>query len=125
MKKIVILCGMLFLLLIASGMVWGQVGGNYDLSWSMLGGGGDSSGGTFVFNGVIGQPSAGTLTGGSFDLEGGFLLPKSVVPTSINYLSQVSTGQSSNQGFWLGFALILCLATVWHLHRYGYLAQRR
>jgi hypothetical protein len=50
-----------------------QSGGQFDLSWSTIdGGGGTSSGGQFVVNGTIGQPDAGTLTGGNFKLEGGF-----------------------------------------------------
>jgi hypothetical protein len=50
-----------------------QSGGQFDLSWSTIdGGGGTSSGGQFVVNGTIGQPDAGILTGGNFKLEGGF-----------------------------------------------------
>ena len=50
-----------------------QSGGQFELSWSTIdGGGGNSSGGQFVLNGTIGQPDAGTLTGGNFKLEGGF-----------------------------------------------------
>jgi len=50
-----------------------QSGGQFDLSWSTIdGGGGTSSGGQFMVNGTIGQPDAGTLTGGSFRVEGGF-----------------------------------------------------
>ncbi len=45
-----------------------------DLSWFTIdGGGGSSSGGTFSLMGTIGQPDAGaTMTGGSFSLNGGF-----------------------------------------------------
>src|SRR5262252_8683118 len=50
-----------------------QSGGQFDLSWSTIdGGGGVSSGGQFVINGTIGQPDAGTLTGSNFKIEGGF-----------------------------------------------------
>jgi hypothetical protein len=50
-----------------------QSGGQFDLSWSTIaGGGGASSGGQFALNGTIGQPDAGVLTGGNFKLEGGF-----------------------------------------------------
>ena len=50
-----------------------QSGGQFELSWSTIdGGGGTSSGGQFVVNGTIGQPDAGALTGGNFKLEGGF-----------------------------------------------------
>jgi hypothetical protein len=50
-----------------------QSGGQFDLSWSTIdGGGGSSSGGQFTVCGTIGQPDAGKLTGGGFELEGGF-----------------------------------------------------
>jgi hypothetical protein len=50
-----------------------QSGGSFDLSWSTIDGGGDtSSGGQFQLTGTIGQPDAGTLAGGNFKLEGGF-----------------------------------------------------
>jgi hypothetical protein len=50
-----------------------QSGGQFDLSWSTIdGGGGFSSGSQFVLTGTIGQPDAGSLTGGNFKVEGGF-----------------------------------------------------
>jgi hypothetical protein len=51
-----------------------QTGGNFDLSWSTIdGGGGQSSGGVFVVMGTIGQPDAGLMTGASLrSVEGGF-----------------------------------------------------
>ncbi len=45
----------------------------YDLTWhSIDGGGGFSAGGSFELEGTIGQPDAGILTGGNFELSGGF-----------------------------------------------------
>jgi hypothetical protein len=47
----------------------------YDLGWYTFDGGGAifSTGGSFELGGTIGQPDAGgALTGGSFDLVGGF-----------------------------------------------------
>ena len=45
----------------------------FDMSWYTIdGGGGSSSGGVFVVNGTIGQPDAGAMSGGSFQLAGGF-----------------------------------------------------
>lgn len=41
-------------------------------SWSIDGGGGTSAGGGFSVSGTIGQPDAGTLSGGGFGLVGGF-----------------------------------------------------
>ncbi len=45
----------------------------YDLSWwTVDGGGGTASGGSYPLVGTIGQPDAGTLTGGDYTLGGGF-----------------------------------------------------
>jgi len=45
----------------------------FDIAWFTLdGGGGTSSGGAFVLSGTIGQPDAGVLTAGSFELTGGY-----------------------------------------------------
>ncbi len=51
-----------------------QTGGGYDLSWNTIdGGGGASNGGGYEVSGTIGQPDAGpVMTGGSFELTGGF-----------------------------------------------------
>ncbi len=49
------------------------VGGDFDLTWYTVdGGGGTSSGGDFVLRGTIGQPDTGDLAGGDFTLRGGF-----------------------------------------------------
>lgn len=48
-------------------------GGQYILDWNSIDGGGrTSSGGQYTLTGTIGQPDAGYLYGGQFDLEGGF-----------------------------------------------------
>jgi len=46
----------------------------FDLSWNTIDGGGvmRSSGGSFVLSGTIGQPDAGVMSGGPFELTGGF-----------------------------------------------------
>ena len=45
----------------------------YSIDWfTMDGGGGVSSGGDYTLNGTLGQPDAGTLSVGSYALEGGF-----------------------------------------------------
>jgi hypothetical protein len=51
-----------------------QVGGDYDLTWSTVDGGGYtfSTGGGYELGGTIGQPDAGAMTGGGFTLGGGF-----------------------------------------------------
>ncbi len=48
---------------------------DYDLSWFTIDGGGDmwTTGGDFELSGTVGQPDAGVvLTGGGFELVGGF-----------------------------------------------------
>ncbi len=50
-----------------------QSGGQYELSWSTIdGGGGRSSGGDFTLTGTIGQPDAAYSSGGNYELLGGF-----------------------------------------------------
>lgn len=52
---------------------FGQSGGDYDLSWITIdGGGGVSSGGQYIVRGTIGQPDAGVMSGGDYKLAGGF-----------------------------------------------------
>jgi hypothetical protein len=47
--------------------------GQYELSWYTIdGGGGRSTGGSFVLTGTIGQPDAAYSSGGNFELLGGF-----------------------------------------------------
>ncbi len=51
-----------------------QSGGSYDLTWNTIDGGGAmfSTGGAYSLGGTIGQPDAGTLSGGAYTLAGGF-----------------------------------------------------
>lgn len=50
-----------------------QAGNGYELTWSTIGGGGQtSSGGNYVLGGTIGQVDAGILSGGNYVLTGGF-----------------------------------------------------
>ena len=50
-----------------------QSGGQYDLSWGTIdGGGGQSSGGSYILTGTIGQPDAAYSAGGDYELLGGF-----------------------------------------------------
>lgn len=45
----------------------------FSIPWSTIdGGGGTSTGGSFVLKGTIGQPDAGKSAGGNFALSGGF-----------------------------------------------------
>jgi len=47
--------------------------------FAIAGGGGPSAGGGFSLNGTIGQPDAGTISGGNYSLAGGFW---GAIPTS-------------------------------------------
>ncbi|QOJ01517.1 MAG: hypothetical protein HRU70_13900 [Phycisphaeraceae bacterium] len=45
----------------------------FEITWHTIdGGGGRSTGGTFAVTGTIGQWDAGTVTGGVFEIRGGF-----------------------------------------------------
>lgn len=62
--------------------------GAFDLSWHTIdGGGGTSSGGDLQLHGSIGQPDAGAMSGGEFELTGGFWIgvgtPVPVCPADI------------------------------------------
>ena len=69
-------CGALLtcLLLLAAVPVLAQSGGEYQLSWSTVDGGGGiaSTGGIYSLSGTAGQPDAGLMTGGIYSLGGGF-----------------------------------------------------
>lgn len=46
---------------------------NYTVDWySVDGGGGTSTGGVYAVSGTVGQPDAGTMSGGTYTLNGGF-----------------------------------------------------
>jgi len=71
----------LFLLIIISVMVLlvvpiaaAQSGDGYDLTWNTVDNGGEmfSVGGGYSMGSTIGQPDAGTLSGGGYTLAGGF-----------------------------------------------------
>ncbi len=51
-----------------------QSGGGYDLTWNVIAGGGItfSAGGSYLLGGTMGQPDAGTMSGGAYTLNGGF-----------------------------------------------------
>ncbi len=55
----------------------------YAIDWFTIdGGGGTSTGGVYSVSGTIGQPDAGTMSGGPFTLEGGFWSILAAVQTS-------------------------------------------
>jgi hypothetical protein len=54
---------------------------SYSIDWfTMDGGGGVSSGGSYTLSGTIGQPDAGTSSAGNYALQGGFWPGVLVVP---------------------------------------------
>lgn len=70
-RKALKLASHFFILLTIS--AFGQSDGRYNLSWSTIdGGGGQSRAGPYVLTGTIGQPDAGYLGGGNYELLGGF-----------------------------------------------------
>ena len=61
-------------------------GSDYEISWSTIdGGGGRSSGGTYTLTGTIGQADAGGMSGGDYELQGGFWPRGSVVSCFVNF----------------------------------------
>lgn len=57
----------------AAAGAFAQSGEAFDFSWSTIDGGGTLSyGGGFEVYGTIGQPDAGVLSGGAFEVTGGF-----------------------------------------------------
>jgi hypothetical protein len=55
---------------------------SYSIDWHTIdGGGGTSTGGVYSVSGSIGQPDAGSMSGGNYSLDGGFWAIVSVVQT--------------------------------------------
>jgi hypothetical protein len=64
---------LLLLALLAPVATLAQSGGDYDLSWFTVdGGGGLNSNGNYSLHGTAGQPDAGFLAEGEYTLSGGF-----------------------------------------------------
>lgn len=72
-RPIAALGGLAAALAVATAVLAQTSGGNYDLSWRALSGGNQVSGGSYVSNGAIGQPLAGSSGGGSYTVDSGFL----------------------------------------------------
>ena len=72
------------LFLTAASVVLAQSGGDYDLSWSTVDGGGGkfSTGGVYALGGTIGQADVGSMSGGGYTLAGGFWSEAVSVPAA-------------------------------------------
>lgn len=74
-KSIWLLLGVIVaLLILVTGAIAAEESFTYGIAkWTVDGGGGHSTGGAYAVTGTIGQPDAGALSGGIYDLqEGGF-----------------------------------------------------
>jgi hypothetical protein len=73
MKRFIII---IFVLLLFGITTWIAIAAPNALSltaWTVNSGGGESTGGQFRLFSAIGQPEAGSMSGGSYALSGGFL----------------------------------------------------
>jgi hypothetical protein len=71
MKRTAIFLAVAILFLLAS-VALADSGGDYDIPWWTVNGGGRLSGGRYILQGAAGQPEAGVLTGGNYTMAGGF-----------------------------------------------------
>jgi hypothetical protein len=72
MKRRMIWSLVVIALLVSAWVV--AAGGGYEIPWNSVdGGGGMSSNGRYEMLGSMGQPDAGELSGGSYDMTGGYL----------------------------------------------------
>ena len=70
-KNTILTLAAVYLLITVPAFVHG--GSQYEIPWSTIdGGGGVSSGGQFIIRGTIGQADAGVMSGGDYELVGGF-----------------------------------------------------
>lgn len=74
MRRVTLVVVLSLILLACAWVAAAQIGGPYDLSWNTTDAGGHtfSSGGPFTLGGTVGQPDAGTISGGPYTVEGGF-----------------------------------------------------
>jgi hypothetical protein len=82
-----------------------QSGGGYELTWSTVDSGGGTSAsddGSITLSGTVGQPDAGTLSGGVYKLEGGYWDGRAILVPAVSMLALV---------------LVLAAAGAWRLRR--------
>jgi hypothetical protein len=74
MRKWALVALLLLLILVLFSVVLAQ-SGQFELPWhSINSGGGSSSGGKLALQAAVGQADSGSLSGGAFTVEGGFLV---------------------------------------------------
>jgi hypothetical protein len=73
---------------------------SYTIDWyKIAGGGGASTAGVYSVTGTIGQPDAGSMTGGQFSLEGGFWGVTAIQTPGAPFLS-VTNSSGTSVVFW-------------------------
>ena len=66
--------------------VLAMTGGNYQISWSTIdGGGGTSTGGNYSITATIGQPDAGEMSGGDYMVDSGFWVGGPILSCFVNF----------------------------------------
>jgi hypothetical protein len=86
------------ILLLALACVLPVAAQQFSINWFTIdGGGGTSTGGTFSVSGTVGQPDAGRASGGNFAVEGGFW---SVVQTPGAPTLHITNGPSGVVVYW-------------------------
>jgi hypothetical protein len=104
---------LLITLLLPVTAAYAQSGGGYDLTWSTVDNGGAvSTGGDYALGGAAGQPDAGTLSGGNFELSGGFWYIKVENPTAARVIALIARTPAAS-----GIAAVVLLAVVVGLRR--------
>lgn len=100
-----------FLPAIAATLIYAQVGGAFDLSWSTIDGGGGtfSTGGPYNLGGTAGQFDAGTQTGSPYTLLGGFW-GVTVQAVLVGHVTWQGPPPQPNPAQQLPITLTLCLA---------------
>lgn len=99
--------GLLLLIgiLLPSPTAWAQSGGDYELEWSTVDNGGAISvGGDYALGGAMGQPDAGTLSGGAYELSGGFWYIKTQHPNAARIVALLAQAPA-----WAGLAAAAAL----------------
>src|SRR5438067_761347 len=98
-RRVLAIAGLAALAL-SAGRVYAQVGRGFDLSWNTIDGGGgtSSTGGQYSLGGTVGQPDAGSMSGGSYQLDGGFWAAgdSTATPTVTPTSSATSTPSRTN-----------------------------